>query len=201
MRKYVIALMVVVVCAMAFVSPAQAQTKTEIGIKGGFGFANLTGDVTGTKSALSLGGGGLIRFPLSPQFSIQPELLLILKGTMEKGDDGEKLKLTYIEVPILAMYRPPTKGTVRPVFFTGPVLGLLLSAKVGDDDIKESLNGTDFGLVFGAGVDFETGAKGKIFLEARYTMGISNIAKDSGDDSVKNGVFSLGVSYLLPLGQ
>ena len=120
---------------------------------------------------------------------------------MEKGDDAEKLKLTYVEVPILAMYRPPTQGTIRPAFFVGPAIGLLLSAKVGDDDIKDNLNGTDFGFVFGAGVDFETGAKGNISLDCRYTMGMSNIVKDSGDDSVKNGVFSFGVSYIIPLGQ
>lgn len=201
MRKNVITMAVVAACVIAFISPVHAQTKAEIGVKGGFGFATLTGDTYGIKSMLNLGGGGLIRFSLSPQFSIQPELLLILKGAMEKGDDGEKIKLTYIEVPILAMYRPPTQGTIRPAFFVGPAISMLLSAKVGDDDIKDDLNGADFGFVFGAGVDFETGARGKFSLDCRYTMGMLNIVEDAGDDSVKNGVFSFGVSYIIPFGQ
>jgi hypothetical protein len=202
MRENVIAMIVVVACAMAFVSPIQAQKKTEIGVKGGLGFANLTGDVSDNKSMLCFGGGGLFRFSPSPQFSIQPEVLLVLKGAKyEDGYDSEKVKLTYIEVPVLAMYRPPTGGKVSPSFFAGPAISLLISAKAGDEDIKDEMNSTDLGLVFGAGVDFETGAKGKISLDGRYTMGISNIVKDSSDNSVRNGVFFLGVNYIFPLGQ
>ena len=201
MIKKVITIMMVVACVIVFVYPVQAQKKIEMGIKGGLGLANLTGDVSGTESMLSFGGGGLFRFSPIPQFSIQPEVLFVLKGAQEKGDNGEKLKLAYIEVPVLAMYRPPAGEKVSPSFFAGPAISVLVSAKVGSEDIKDEVNSTDFGVVFGAGVDFKAGEKGKVSLDGRYTMGISNIAKDSGNDSVKNGVFSFWVSYLFPLGQ
>lgn len=201
MRKKFITMIIVVAFTLAFVSPIQAQKKTEIGVKGSLGLTTHTGDVSGIKSMLSFGAGGLFRFSLNPQFSIQPEVLLVLKGSQEKGDDGDKLNMVYIEVPALAMYRPPTEGKISPSFFAGPAIGLLVSAKVGGEDVKDEFNSVDFGLVLGAGVDFETGPKGKISFDGRYTMGVSNILKDSGDYSVKNGVFSLWVSYIFPIGQ
>jgi len=199
MRKNIITILVVITCAMMFVCPIQAQNNTEMGIKGGLDLANLTDDASGVKSKLGFGIGALIRFNQSPQFSIQPEVLLIQKGAKEKEDDsdGESINFTYIEIPVLFKYQPPSESSYKPAFFAGPAFGLLLSAKIGDDDFKDQMKGTEFGLVFGAGVDIKTKKRGYISIDGRYTFGLSDILDSEYDDSsVKNGVFYIGLSYI-----
>lgn len=184
---------------VVLIAPANAQTNAKMGFKGNLGIVNLTGDISANKATIGFGGGALFRYYASPEFSIQPELLISLKGTKEEGDDGEKLKLTYVEVPVLLMYHPPTKGNIVPGFYFGPQLSFLMSAKSGGEDIKDMINSTDFGLVIGAGIDVSSREKGSLFLDLRYALGLSNIAKESDGDSIKNGAFFLGISYLFPL--
>jgi hypothetical protein len=187
---------------VSFTVPVDARSQSQFGIKAGFGLANLTGDISGNKSMLGFGGGGFARFSTSPQLVIQTEALLVMKGTKEDnggaGGSEEKLKLTYIEIPFLFMFQPQTEGSVAPSFFAGPAVGLLVSASAAGVDVKDAFNTADFGLVFGGGAEFGSGEKGKFTVDARYTLGLANIAKDSGDLSVKNGVLMFMVGYLFP---
>ena len=203
MRTNIITVVLIIACAVAFVSPVQAQKKTELGIKGSFGYADLTRDVTGTKSILGFGGGGLLRFSLSPQISIQTEALFVQKGAKQDDSEGdaEELKLTYFEVPVLVVYQFPSKGTIRPSLFVGPAISMLLSAEIGSEDVTDTYESTDFGIALGASIDFGTGSNGRIFLDGRYTTSVSNIVKDSGDNKVGNGFLSLSVGYIFPLGK
>lgn len=198
MKTTFVATITALFLAVALAGTLEAQDKVALGVTGSAGLANLTGDIAGTKSTLSIGAGGLLRFSPSPRFSVQPELQLVLKGAADNDSDS-KVKLTYLEFPILALYRPPATGTVSPCFFAGPALGLLLSAKEGDDDIKDLVESTDFGLVFGAGIDVKTKGTGIVNLSGRYTLGITDIEKEFDDYAVKNGAFLITVSYLFPL--
>jgi hypothetical protein len=56
----------------------------------------------------------------------------------------------------------------------------------------ENLKDTDYGLVFGGGVDFELGP-GELTVDARYTLGLAKIY-DSGID-VNNRVISVMLGY------
>lgn len=201
MKRSLILVISILAIFMAFADLSSAQTKVELGIKGVLNVANLTGDVSNNEAMVGFGGGGLMRITPSPQLCIQPEVLWMMKGMKEKGGDNEKMKLSYIEIPVLVIYKPPTSGNIKPSFFVGPAVSFLLGAKIGEEDFKEYVNSTDFGLVLGGGVNFETAAKSVVYIDVRYTLGLGNIAKDSGEDSVKNGVFSLGVSYLFPVGK
>ena len=200
-RKTTIAILVTLI-AFVMISPAHAVPPA-FGIKGDVGLTNLTGDVTGNKSMLSFGGGFLFQYMASPQFAIQPEAAFVLKGAKEDNPGGpeEKLKLTYVEIPVLVKFKPKMNGSIQPAIFAGPALGILVSAKAASVDVKDQFKSTDFGAVFGAGIELAAGAKGKVSFDARYALGLSNILKDSGDVSVKNGVASFNVSYLFQMGQ
>ncbi len=54
-----------------------------------------------------------------------------------------------------------------------------MSAKSGDDDIKDEAKSTDFGLNLGLGYRVNA----NISVEAQYSLGLSNI-DDSGEDEV-----------------
>jgi hypothetical protein len=196
MKKRVIALTVIL--TVLFLNSVYAQNQLEFGFRGGLDLTTLTGDVSGVKSKLGFGIGGLARFRTnSPQFSIQSELLLIQKGAKEDESGGETMNLTYIEIPILFKYEPLVKGNYKPAFFAGPAFGVLLSAKIDDEGIKDDMRATELGITFGAGLDFKNTGKGYFSIDGRYTFGLTNIWDLEFDDStVKNGMFYFGVSYL-----
>ena len=122
----------------------------------------------------------------------------------------------YLEIPVLAKFEIPTEGKIKPNVFLGPALSFCLKAswhvdweyKEYEDGVlvyKEKgsyhgdfdvINDIDFGLAFGAGVDF-----GEITVDARYTMGLSSIADEDeieGNADAKNSVFSIMLGYALP---
>jgi hypothetical protein len=203
----------------------QAQMKMEFGVKAGGNMANLTGDVEGTSMKLGIGGGIFAKIMPSPQITIQPEVLYMMKGA--KHDDYDeggvsytdgKSVIDYVEVPILVKYMIPTEGKISPSIFVGPAVGFLMSAKDKytmdgtemEDDWKDYFKSIDFGVAFGAGVDVAMGEKGKLTFDARYTLGLTNLYDLTEDEatamgidpdaSVKNANISVMVGYAFPIG-
>ncbi len=195
---------IALVMAVLLVTAGVANSQ-ELGFTGGLNLANQTGDWEDNKMMLAFGGGIFGRLSPAPQIAIQPEVLFMMKGT--KWDEGdEKFKLTYIDIPVLLMYQFPMEGSVTPSIFAGPYLGILLSAKdefAGEEiDVKDVVKSTDFGLVFGAGVDIKAGDKGKFIVNGRYALGLSNANDFLPDElSYKNAVISFFVGYAFGLGQ
>lgn len=183
-------------------SNAGAQVHPEFGLIGRLGFANIRGDATDVKSILSYGAGGMIRISLAHQLSVQAELALLRKGAQDDSDEYDSnLRLTYVELPVLAMFRPDINGSVKPAFFAGPAVSLLVSARLevegNDQDVSDYYKSGDAGFVLGAGLDMYAGSAGRVFLEGRYTRGLVNI-QDWGEDdySIQNEVWSASVSYM-----
>ena len=162
----------------------QAQTEepaiTGKGLKLGFGISNLKTnyDVIEPLIDFKIGfhGGAFLTYQLSPKISIQPELLFAVKGT----NQGGILNLldwasNYIEFPILVKYNFPTGRAVKPILYAGPSFSYLTSSEfkvifVDVFDVTEGMKRFDFGLVFGAGLDYK-----KITFDMRYTLGFANI--------------------------
>lgn len=202
--KRALLLMLVLSLALGVTAVAEDDTKmlSSFGIKGGLNIANLSGDIEDNKALMAFGGGVFGQLTVSPTLIIQPEVLYMQKGTEEDVDGGEKLKLNYIEVPILVKYVFPTEGSFEPCVYAGPVISFLMSAKIGDEDIKDFVKSTDFGVAFGAGAEFAVGeGGGKFHFDGRYTLGLTNASDDDSDDDVKNGVISVFVGYGFPLGK
>lgn len=119
-------------------------------------------------------------------------------------------KLNYLEIPVLAKLNIPMESSVKPNIFLGPALGINLSATYdmdyewwekedgviveegseSEDGDIEDIKGADFGLIFGAGVEF-----GKITVDARYNLGLTTIDDSEEEADVKNSVISIMVGY------
>ena len=183
------------------------------GLKAGANFASITGDETDNLSSLTgFHVGAYVDISVSEKFSVQPELLYSTQGAKYEDSDfyDGKFKLNYLNIPIMAKFRVAEGFTLE----AGPQVGFLLSAKdeydyigadpgfsdlSGEDDIKDLVKGTDFGINFGLGYKMENGLN----FSARYCLGLSNINDtssidpgfDMGDIKNQNGVFQLSVGF------
>ncbi|MCX2681478.1 porin family protein [Galbibacter sp. EGI 63066] len=199
-------LLLVAVATIGFVFVSQAQ-EVKFGVKAGINIANLTGADEDIDARTSLHIGGVVEFPFSEKFALQPELLFSSQGAKvsesEEGNSYErKLKLNYLNIPVMAkLYL--TKGFSLEA---GPQAGFLLSAKDKweatfgtsesyEDDIKDQLKEIDLSFNFGLGYKLENG----LFFSGRYNLGFSDISdfeEEGDDDKVKNGVFQLSVGFM-----
>jgi hypothetical protein len=191
------------ITALVFGLGVQAQqtkeTKKESGIelipKAGINIANQSiKNVNGEKSKVSFQAGLGVNIQTGiKNFSIQPEVNFISKGTKFKNSFGnETYNFNYIEVPVLAKY------SFGPVYVNaGPSIGFLMGKS---DKIKAAYGKTktiDFGVQMGAGIAIPAGP-GKMIIDGRYNLGLSNISDEKGVD-VKNRGFAVSLGYAIPL--
>lgn len=165
---------------------ANAQS-VKFGAKAGINFSSFTGDDTeGLNSRTGFHVGGVAELKLTDEFSLQPELLYTELGA--KGDEGDQvLKTSYLSLPVMAKYYLIEGLSVE----AGPQASILLSDKVeenGQDQGDADLENFDLGLNLGLGYTFENG----IFLQSRYTFGLSDVAEDA---DAKNGALQFSVGY------
>ncbi|GAA4810445.1 porin family protein [Litoribaculum gwangyangense] len=196
-----------VVLTFCFMANAQDETtyKSQInfGIKGGMNFSLIVGDDTDNfDGKIGFHLGGVLEFPISEKFSLQPELLYSLQGDKSTFDGMEiKFKLDYLNLPMMAKYYVTEGFSLE----AGPQVGFLMSAEAEGGgislDIKDIIKDVDFGLNFGVGYELANGLN----FSGRYYVGISNIVENSGSilgepvdaDQIKNqnNVFQLSIGY------
>lgn len=165
-------------------------------------------DIEDAKFNLGFTLGVGFNFPIGEgAFSLQPELNFIQKGAKyEEGDYSEKLKLNYLEIPILAK---ATFGEVTKFYVNvGPSLGYGLNGKVKvkegsleedfdvnfGDEVDEIEKRMDVGLQLGAGVIIAE----KIMIDLRYGLGLTSLNEES---KVKNNVLQFTVGVPLSIGK
>lgn len=183
--KKIFCIAVVIILSVSMVAAQQ----THFGLKAGVNIASANvspGSDYNGKAGLHV--GGLAHIHLNKNFAIQPELVYSMQGG--ERDDDRKLKLNYINIPLLVQYMTDNGFRLQ----TGPQLGLLVSAKtkLGDVEVnwKDNFSSTDFSWAFGAGYLFPEG----FGVDARYNLGISDVW-DASTAKIKNSVFQLGVFY------
>jgi opacity protein-like surface antigen len=200
-------MVVIVLLALFIAIPAEAQH--HIGFTGGLNLAKISVEPedpdTDIANLVAFGVGGVLDLRLAENVALHLQPLYLQKGAKDgsAGSDA-KIKLAYLEVPALVKIAFGT-STAKPYIMAGPSLGFLLSAKSTDEgesaDIKEFFKDIDFGLAFGAGVSFPAG-NNAIFVEGRYGLGLSNIAKleegEEGSIKTRGIQFMAGVTF--PLG-
>ena len=214
--------LVSIICSAAAlcVSPMTvAAQNVAVGAKGGMASANQNLEVE-ENDAVSGGSGGLfVTIPIGRYFAIQPEVLLLGKGTEIEDEvlmETVEYEQSFLEVPLLLKVGFPVEGhSVRPFLYVGPSIGFELSCEgeveqVGMADMDETndtdpscgdaslgpsalpTKSTEVSLLIGAGFDFDVGP---IFvgLEGRYTHGLTDISNAAGA-SVKNQVLAAMLS-------
>jgi hypothetical protein len=179
---------------------------TTAGMLGGISFATFSGeDIDGAETKAGLALGGYVSFGMSPRFAIETGALYSQRGA-KASDQGFtlKLKVDYIEVPLLLSTRFPGQSSITPFFSAGPAVAVKVGCGVsfsgggasvdgGCEDAEDELDGglksVDAGLVGALGIEVRS-----FRVMARYYLGMTSIV-DGQDGTIKNRVFSLLVGY------
>lgn len=213
LRRMVAPLLVIAVSGN--VGAADAQTTLSAGILGGAVLAKISTpnvDNVFTKSRVGFAAGGFLTVGLSPHFAIEPQALVVQKGgkAEESGGHGS-IKISYLEIPLLAKLRLGGTGRVSPHFYAGPAFAYKMDCSVSFSDATTSISGkcgtgpfsdvelksTDVSVIGGAGIDV-----GRLMLGVRYDLGLTKFG-NSGDaetDNVKTRAlyFLGGLSFAIP---
>src|SRR5437868_4618172 len=102
MKKVLLSLSLV---ATTFIA---ANAQVSFGIKAGLNLATFTGsdasssNLPGKTMKAGLNIGGQVAIPVTSHFSVQPEAVYSMQGVKL---DGGTYDLSYINIPVLAMYR------------------------------------------------------------------------------------------------
>lgn len=210
MKKIFLPAIIIVLC-----NSAMAQ-KTGFGFTAGTSIANYHSKVDGESddgnSKIGLTAGIFADVSLSDNFSFQPAVNFVQKGTKDEETSGgitEKIKLNTncIEVPLNFIYT--TKGSTGKFFIGGgPSIAFSVSGKWKYDDGTDSftetvhfgnsddddLKGLDFGANILTGFQFNGG----VFIALNYNQGISNLFPGgSSDGKLHSNYFGIKLGYLL----
>ena len=181
-----------VLIAVAIVSMS-AMAQVQFGAKVGVDATNFWGKDTPHGMKIGYQFGALMEYKFNPQFAIAPEVVFASQGGKFKIYDDDLIKvdntltMNYINVPVMF------KWYATPAFSIdlGPQVGFNVYSKykVGDldaEDFKDMTKSVDFGVGLGGTYNLTDNA----FVQARYTMGMTNAFKGDGNNA-KNGNIQL----------
>lgn len=181
--------------------------KTGLNISDFVGSDASSGDNKAPASGLAI--GGYLIFPLrNASFRVQTECLISVKGATYKGDVlgshyESRIKLTYLEIPVLARFDIESRSGAKPALLLGPYFGIKVSAtseshSIGYSDTSnvDNIRAFDPGVMLGGTVDIPAG-RGAITLDARYSRSLSTISESTGGRTpdIKNSVISILLGY------
>lgn len=197
-----------------FIANAQSP---RIGFTAGATFANLKakadGESESAKSKVGLTAGILIDVPLSKNFSFQPALNFVQKGTQDEETfmgvtDKYKMTINAIELPLNLLYNA-SSNTGNFFIGAGPSLAFNISGKVkyddgtdsysedikfGNNEDEDDFKAMDFGANFLTGYRFPNGLQ----ISGHYNVGLSNLfIEGSSDYSLKSSYFGVKIGLLL----
>lgn len=191
MKKIVVTLFFVAASVYSF-----AQ-EFAIGIKGGPNFANIDTDASAgenynNRTGFHLGAFAQIR---GERVGFQPEILFSQQGSTVKysGQPDIKTNFSYMNIPLIVKLYTIAGINLQ----VGPQIGLLTSAEVNDQNVKDELKKTDFSLALGLGWDLPLG----LTIDGRYNWGLSDINDGIGQGSgasmqtIKNQVWQFSVGW------
>ncbi len=194
---------VLVVALFTLITVLPANAQVNLGVIGGLNLANLSvdpDDGVDLSNRTAFGIGGVLSFGMGESLALQLEPMYLQKGSTLKAF-GEELKIeaAYIEVPAMIKFSFGS-GDTKPYVMAGPTVGWVLSFEADGEDVKDDIKSIDFGLAFGGGVSLPMG-NNTIFVEGRYSLGLSDINDDSSDDTeIKTKGIQIMAGITFPLG-
>lgn len=142
-------------------------------------------------------------FKQSDNSYIQPECFFVRKGDGTGfpeviPDMKSKIVLDYLEMSLLFKRYFLAKGKIRMAGLGGGYLAFNMQARCRNDylgqvfteDLKDDVNKTDYGLVFGVNLEIPLARK-KLILDVRGSLGLSKINSFTGHDNWKNCCLSM----------
>jgi len=190
MRKTIISIFTLLMYISAF------GQNFSIGPMVGLNVSNLSGDIENTTFKAGFAGGVFANYSITTDFGLTGQVLYSQQGAnIELAGVEQKIKLDYLQIPILGAYYFG-KDKFRPKVMLGPQFGFLLSAKDKDgSDIDPNgaiYETNDLSAVLGAGFNYNIAPKIWLNADVRYNYGISNISKLGGDE-LRNQHFAVMV--------
>ena len=208
------------------VAASAAAQNVTAGVKGGFVLNSIQNagqvidQISGYESVdvsakTGLVGGGFVQFAFNERFSLQPEMMFVMKGVNLDLRDNlgtVSANVNYLEFPIFMRFNGVLNDRSQDEILRGFVMaGPAFGVKVGtggtrnasqgavegsrDFDIDPAIESKDFGLAFAGGLEWR-----KFLIEARYVLGLTDIATDIyvHADELTNRSFSIMVGLRLP---
>lgn len=182
-----------VTCSLLTVHAQKSKREEgiKIGIKGGLNVSNLMGDVKDVAIRTSVHVGLLAEIIVTDKFSIQPELFYSGQGASITSTGGGRVKLDYINLPVLAKFPVASGLSIE----AGPQMGFLVSSRYKTNDSNDKIDGVktiDLGL--GAGLEYEL--KSGVIFQTRYNLGLSDIGYAGDNNRASNSVIQASIGYL-----
>ncbi|MCX7877823.1 MAG: PorT family protein, partial [Ignavibacteria bacterium] len=171
------------------------QVSVSAGPEFGINLANVNvtpSSTTDSRTGLII--GGLVDVNIGKILGVTSGLRFVMKGYSSTSQGVTyKVKLNYLEFPALLKTRF-TLTEVKPYLLGGLTLGINVSATEEQStgtqsqnvDVSNAVESIDFGLLFGAGLDFSVASKVGLFVQFGYQLGLSNWLKNAPQVTAKN---------------
>ena len=189
MKKVFVLIAAAIVCM-------SASAQIQFGAKVGVDATNFWGKDIKHGMQLNYQAGLMMEYKFSPRFTIAPEVVFAAQGGEFKavdfhlGDINVNNKVAYhtnyINVPVMMKFYTSPRFSID----FGPQVGFNVYSKYTVEDfeavdVKDGTKSVDFGLGLGGTYNLTD----KAFVQARYTMGLTNVYE--GDADCKNGNIQL----------
>lgn len=177
-----------------------------VGIKGGLNISNLiVDDVTDRNPRYGFHAGVYGQIFSTEAFAIQPEVNFSTKGNKAKYEFGvidqeTKLNLSYIDIPVLAVFKLGKAVELHAGGYWAYLVGANIDTD-GDlaDDFtrvdRDNFKDWDYGLVGGLGINLGKAAQ----IGARYNYGLKEIADSRGARSILGNTKNSNLQFYLAL--
>ena len=202
MKKIVIAFVCMVMAAG--VAMAQPEKSFTFGPKIGVDYTHFWGKNCEHGGQLNYQGGVFFEYVVANRFAIAPEVVFAAQGGKYKNEMfGIKHTFTehvnYINVPVMLKYYVTPSLSID----FGPQVGFNIYSKFTDElddgthkgktvtDQKDATKSVDFGVALGLTYDI---AK-DVFVQGRYTMGMTSVFKTGEYNEAKNGNAQIAIGY------
>ena len=204
MKKIVIALM----CTILATGAAMAQEKFTFGPKIGVDYTHYWGENVEHGGHLNYQAGVFMEYRFTSKFSIAPEVVFAAQGgkyDFKRNIEGIDVELketdhvNYINVPVMLKYyvAPALSIDFGPqvgfnVYSKNTIEGKVDKLKEKETtDMKKYTKTVDFGL--GLGLTYNITEE--VFIQARYTMGLTKVFNVDDDSKNGNGQIAIGFRF------
>ena len=204
MKKIVIALM----CTILATGAAMAQEKFTFGPKIGVDYTHYWGENVEHGGHLNYQAGVFMEYRFTSKFSIAPEVVFAAQGgkyDFKRNIEGIDVELketdhvNYINVPVMLKYyvAPALSIDFGPqvgfnVYSKNTIEGKVEKLKEKETtDMKKYTKTVDFGL--GLGLTYNITEE--VFIQARYTMGLTKVFNLDDDSKNGNGQIAIGFRF------
>ncbi len=184
-----------------FLGTAVFAQNTSIGLRVGLNVSSINDNNSAVKSLIGANFGAFINRSIHPNWGVTGELNFTMRG-WESEILNKKIntRLNYLEVPIYINYfflKQDSK--IRPKLFVGGYGAYLMTASFDGNDVKNSFENIDYGILFGGGLHYSLGGGTWLIFDVRYGLGLANTSKNT-TANVQNRNLSFNLGYSFPLG-